>query len=304
MILERIAPIVMALVLAPLLPGLINRTKAMFAGRSGPPFLQAYFDLHRLMRKGAVYSLATTPIFRLGPAVTLAGVIAALFLLPFGGARPLVSFSGDVILLAGFLAAGRFLTMLAALDTGSAFEGMGASREAIFSALAEPALLVGFVALARLEGGLSVSDLLWNGHAGGWAAATPVLALVAGAIAVVTLVENARIPVDDPGTHLELTMVHEVMVLDHSGPDFAYITYAQSLRLWVLGSILLGVIVPIAGNAPAWTGLAIAGGALAGLALIVGTIESAMARLRLLAVPKFILAAVGLSLLAVMVSLV
>lgn len=304
MILEQVAPVVLALFLAPLLPGLINRTRAIYAGRKGPPLFQAYFDLHRLLRKGAVYSLTTTPVFRLGPAITLAGVIAALCLMPFGGVASLISFPGDVAVFAALLAAGRFFTILAALDTGSAFEGMGASREAVFSALAEPALLVGFVALARLEGGLSVSALLWQEQTAGWIGAIPVLALVAGAVAVVALVENARIPVDDPTTHLELTMVHEVMVLDHSGPDFGYVTYGQSLKLWVLGSILAGVFIPIADTVPAWAGVAIASGSLVAFALVIGTIESVMARLKLLAVSKFILAAVGLSLLAVMVSLV
>lgn len=303
MILERAVPIVLALLLSPSLPGIINRTKAVFAGRRGPPLLQAYFDIYRLARKGAVLSMLTTPFFRLGPTVTLAGAATALLLLPYGGFPGLISFQGDVLLFAALLAAGRFMTILAALDTGSAFEGMGASREAIFSALAEPALLIGFVALARLQGSLSMSDLLWSGHSSGWSNATPVIALVAGAVAVVTLVENARIPVDDPNTHLELTMVHEVMVLDHSGPDFAFITYGQALKLWVLGSVFAGVLVPAA-TWSVWTGVAVAVAAMFGVAAAVGTVESVMARLRLVAVPRFILAAAGLSLLAVMVALV
>jgi formate hydrogenlyase subunit 4 len=209
-------------------------------------------------------------------------------------------FEGDLLLFAYLLGLMRFCTILSALDTGSSFEGMGASREACYSALAEPALLLGLAALAIHTQELSLSGL--------YAAITPqtvvaqgghALLLVPAALLVVFLTENARIPVDDPNTHLELTMIHEVMVLDHSGPDFALIQYGAALKLWTLGALLVGILVPVRSG---WWTLDLACGlaSLAGLAVLVGVIESCMARLRLLRIPQFLVAASVLSILAVM----
>jgi formate hydrogenlyase subunit 4 len=284
----------LALVSAPLLPGVINRTKAVCAGRRGQPLLQAYFDLWKLLHKGAVYSRTTTWVFRAGPMVGLACVLVAAAITPFGGARALLGFSGDLVLLAYLLGLMRFFTVLAALDTGSPFEGMGASREVQFSALAEPALLLGLAAVARTTGSFSLSVMFPSLDAADWTQTGPALLLVAAALFVVFLAENARIPVDDPSTHLELTMIHEVMVLDHGGPDFAFIVYGGALKLWVLGAFLAGILLP------ARTGFggldtAIAWCAMLALAVAVGLVESSMARLRLLRVPRLLVGAVLLS---------
>src|SRR5439155_23010115 len=149
-------PPLFALVLAPLMDGLINRTKACVAGRRGPPLLQPYWDIAKCLRRGAVYGDVTSWMFRLGPVVSLAVLIAALLIVPFGGIRPPLGFSGDLVVLAGLLALGRFATVLAALDTGSSFEGMGASREVHFAALAEPALLLALAVLVRVAGAFSL----------------------------------------------------------------------------------------------------------------------------------------------------
>ena len=232
-------------VCAPALLGIINKTKAFFAGRKGVPVLQAYFELWKLLHKGAVYSRTTTWVFRAGPMIGLACVMLAAALAPFGGVRSAIAFPCDLILFAYLFGVMRFVTVLAALDTGSSFEGMGASREVAFSALAEPALLVGLAAVARLTGSCSLSDMFSGLSLGTYLHAGPVLVLVGGALLIVFLTENARIPVDDPNTHLELTMIHEVMVLDHSGPDFAFILYGAALKLWVLGSLLIHVVAPV-----------------------------------------------------------
>ncbi len=207
----------LALVSAPLLLGVINKTKALFAGRRGQPVLQAYSDLWKLLHKGAVYSRTTTWVFRAGPVVGLACVLVAAALTPFGGAPALMGFSGDLLLLVYLFGVMRFFTVLAALDTGSAFEGMGASREVQFSALAEPAFLLGLAAVAHVTGSFSLSTMFPALDATDWSQAGPALLLVAAALFIVFLAENSRIPVDDPDTHLELTMIHEVMVLDHGG---------------------------------------------------------------------------------------
>jgi len=286
-------PLSLALLLSPLLTGIINRTKAWFAGRRGPPLLQTYFDLWKLMQKGAVYSRTTTWVFRAGPIIGLAAVSVGAMLMPLGESPALINFPADFFLFACLLGLMRFFTVVAALDTGSSFEGMGASREVFFSALAEPALLVALVTLARQTGSLSLSTLLGHGMEGQWLAVGPVLALVLVALIIVVLAENARIPVDDPNTHLELTMIHEVMVLDHGGPDFAFIQYGAALKLWLLSAIVVGMVLPATGDP--WLSLCLAVGGIFLLAVIVGLVESVMARLRLTVVPQLLVGAGALA---------
>jgi len=292
----------LALTLAPLLLGVINRTKAVIGGRIGQPLLQPYHDLAKLLRKGAVYSGTTTWVFRAGPVVGLAAILVALALLPFAGAPALWSFSGDVILLVYLLGVLRFVTVAAALDTGSSFEGMGASREVTFAALAEPAVLLGLAALARATGSMSLSAVFAGVTATVWGQAAPALALVAAAFSIVFLAENGRIPIDDPTTHLELTMIHEVMVLDNGGPDLAFILYGAALKLWLLGSLLVGVVVPVHTGSP-WLDTTSAVGGLFVLAVGTGLVESSMARLRLVHVPRLLIAAGVLATLALVLVL-
>jgi formate hydrogenlyase subunit 4 len=291
-----LAHIALALVVAPFLFGIINRTKAIMAGRKGQPLLQVYHDLFKLLRKGAVYSRTTSWVFRAGPIVNLAAVIVGLLLVPFAGSPAPLAFDGDLVLLAYILGLARFFIVLAALDTGSAFEGMGASREVTYSMLVEPTLFVGLFALSRLSHSLSLSGILYASGVTGWSIGAP--ALVAGALFVLYLAENARIPIDDPTTHLELTMIHEVMVLDHSGPDFGLVQYGSALKLWLLGALFVGVFSPDLMEAGVWIreGYAIVGMVL--LAIAVGFVESSMARLRLLKVPQLLVGAGALSILA------
>ena len=294
-------PVLLALVCAPLLAGVINRVKAWFAGRQGRPLLQLYFDLFKLLQKGEVISRTTTWVFAAGPSIYLATMICALFVVPFGPARAPFGFAGDVVLMAYLMGFGRFALMLAALDTGSAFEGMGASREAAFSALAEPVLFLCFLALG---GGMlpALHDFFHAASVRIWTFAQPELLLVPVVLFVLLLVENCRIPVDDPNTHLELTMIHEVIILDHSGPNLAFILYASSLKLWLFALLLVDVLMPelpggVAVNLP----LALAG--MFGIAALVGVVESCMARLRLLVVPRMLGMAGMLAALALVVAL-
>jgi formate hydrogenlyase subunit 4 len=283
-----------ALILAPLLLGLINRAKAFVAGRHGPPLLQPYWDVAKCLRRGAIYGDVTSWVFRLGPVVNLAALVAGVAITPFGGVGSVINFSGDLIVLAGLFALGRFVTVLAALDTGSSFEGMGASREVHFAALAEPALLLALATLARVTGSFSLTSIYGGISANAWIGALPALALVAMTLLMLNLVENARIPVDDPTTHLELTMIHEVMVLDHTGPDLAFIQYAAALKLWLLGSLFVGLVVPLRTGNVLIDGTVLLLG-MGVLSVAIGTIESAMARYRLVHVPQFIVGAATLS---------
>ncbi len=291
-----LVPIALALVMAPLLQGVINRTKAFFAGRQGAPVWQPYFDLARLLGKGAVYSRTTTWVFVAGPVVGLASILAALTLMPLGGVGAFLAFSGDLVLMLYLLGLMRFVTVLAALDTGSSFEGMGASREVTFAALAEPPVFLTLAILAQKTGALSLSGILAGIGPTLWVTAGPMLALLTTALFLVFLAENARIPVDDPTTHLELTMIHEVMVLDHSGPDFAMILYGASLKLWLLGSLVVGLILPA--GLPWFVAWPAAVGALILLAILTGVVESTMARLRMHKVPQFLIGALIMTLLA------
>jgi len=291
-----------ALVLAPLMTGVINRTKAHFAGRLGRPLLQAYYDLSKLLRKGAVYSRTTTWLFRAGPIVGLCASVIAVTMLPLGGVPALIAFPGDFVLFAYVLAMGRFFTVTAALDTGSAFEGMGASREASFSALAEPVLLLGLLALVRFSGSMSLSGMSPVISRESISHSAPAFALVAASFFVLALVENSRIPVDDPNTHLELTMIHEVMVLDHSGPDLAFILYGASIKLWAFGALIVGLAVPLLGLGPI-AGFAVFIAGMFVLAVLVGAVESSMARLSMLRVPQFIAVAAALAASALILSL-
>jgi formate hydrogenlyase subunit 4 len=297
-----VVPALLTLGLAPLLLGVTNRTKAAMAGRVGQPLLQPYRDVVKLMRKGAVYSRTTTWVFRAGPVVGLAAALVATAIVPFGGAPALIAFPGDVVLFVYLLAVSRFVTVLAALDTGSSFEGMGASREVTFATLAEPALLLGLAAVARITGSLSLSTMLGGTTGRAWVEAAPALTLVAGALLVVFLAENGRIPVDDPATHLELTMIHEVMVLDHGGPDLAMILYGAGLKLWLLGALVVGLVVPVRSGV-LWLDILAGAAGMVGLGVLTGLVESQMARLRLVHVPNLLVGGTVLSVLALLLIL-
>ena len=290
------------LVLPPLLMSVIAKTKARFGGRVGPPWLQPYFDLHKLIQKNAVYSKTTTWIFRAGPIISLAALLRAATLVPVLSNESLLGFSGDVILLAYLFALGRMFTVLAAMDTGSSFEGMGAAREVTFGAMSEPALFLAFVVMAVATKSLQLSQMVGPSLLPEWSIAGPAMILVVGALLVVLLTEACRVPVDDPATHLELTMIHEVMVLDHSGPEFAFITYGAALKFTLLGSILVHAAIPhpdgLTVLSPPLRVLE-----LGGLALIVGIIESVMARLRLNRIPMLLAGATVLSAIAVVLVL-
>ncbi len=286
------------LVFPPLLLGVIGKTKAWFAGRKGAPLLQAYFDVWKLLQKGAVYSRTTTWIFRAGPVVSLAALLCAGLLVPLGSTSAPLAFGGDLIAFAYLLGLARFFTMTAALDTGSSFEGMGASREAAFSALAEPALLLALSIVSVPARSLSLGKVFASLPWATWGAAHPEILIAAVVIFLVLLAENSRVPVDDPATHLELTMIHEVMVLDHGGPDLAYILYGSAVKLFLFASILVHLLIPFPSGGDGWGVLALCCGTLA-VAVLVGVIESSMARLRLVRVPQLLIgasvvAAVGL----------
>ena len=290
-----------SLAACPLLVGVINKVKAFFAGRKGVRLLQLYCDLFKLMKKERVHSRTASWILPLAPVANIVLTVAALAFLPLGTVASPFGFAGDAVVFFYLLATGRFLTVLAALETGSSFEGMGASREVQFSALAEGTVfaLLAFLALLSqsLEIGemLSRNGLLWNSMA-----VSSGTLLAAAAFLVVLLCENCRVPFDDPETHLELTMIHEAMVLDYGGPDLAAVFYGAALKLWLFAAFLTALVLPhgvlgsLAGMFYMLIGIFVT-------ALIVGCIESCMARSRFLKLPQLLAGATVLVLIAVLV---
>lgn len=268
------------------LPGLTNRTKALWAGRRGMPIWQTLFDLRRLLRKRPVYSTVTSPIFRFGPSVVLAATIVSGLVTPILGVAGPLSFPFDFVVVAYLSGLSRLFMLLSALDTGSSFEGMGASREAAYSALAEPVLFLALGSLAIATGHTSFAEIVRVAHT------NPVVAVIVlgtlGALYVVLQVEAARGPVDDPTTHLELTMIHEVMILDHSGPDLAALQYGAAIKLTLCAGLLAAVANPVpAGSSPfLLAGVNVA--LMAVIAVVVGLTESLIARLQFRLVPLYV----------------
>ena len=285
-----------AMLLSPLLLGVINRVKAFAAGRRGQPLLQLYFDLYKLFAKTPVYSTTTTWVFKAGPVISVAALVTALAVLPFAGRPSFLAFDGDFIFIIYLLGLARFVTVLAALDTGSAFEGMGASREMQFAVFAEPAFFLGLAALARVTGQTSLAGMFGALTGDIWRTAAPVLALLTASFFIVLLCENSRVPADDPNTHLELTMIHEAMILDHSGPDLAYILYGASLKLWLFSSLIACMLLPRSGSWACDCGLYVL--LVLAVAGAVGVTESVIARLRLIKVPYMLITAFAFSALA------
>ena len=265
------------LILAPLLPGVINKVKAWVAGRQGPPVLQLYYDLARLWRKGVVVSTLASPGFVIAPAIAWTAVVAAALLLPLAGAGAALSFDGDVLLFIYLLALARFCTAWGAMETGSAFEGMGAAREVSFAVLAEIGIITAVLTLVVQSGSIAM-DSMFEPIPG------PGAALLAVGLFIILLAENCRVPFDDPNTHLELTMIHEVMVLDHSGPPLAMILHGASVKLMLFSVFLAQAVLPLS-ELPLVGSMAALAGAVLLITVAVGLVESLTARLAFKRVP-------------------
>jgi formate hydrogenlyase subunit 4 len=295
--------LVLGILLAPLFSGLLFKVKGFFGGRKGSPVLINYYTLFKLLRKGSVYSTSSTFLFKLGPMVSLTCVFVVLLFLPVAGQAAVFSFPGDVLLLLYLLGLGRFFTIAAAMDTASPFEGMGAAREAYFPIFCEAALFMILILFFLLTGELSLAEYFAGGQPMVlWQTVGATILFVVVALFIVLLTENSRVPVDDPATHLELTMIHEVMILDHSGPDLAFIELGASLKLFFYSALVTLLICPFRFDNPALDGLVFFG-VLTLVYIAVGVTESVMARFRMDRVPMFVLASFALAFFATIVSL-
>jgi formate hydrogenlyase subunit 4 len=273
--------------------GIIIRTKSIASGRKGPGILQPMKDIFRLFKKGAVYSKTTSFIFQIAPSIYFASVIMAILVIPFGQYKGMISFDGDFVFFAYVLSTGKFLSIISALDTGSSFEGMGASREALFSMFAEPAFFILMGSLALLTGHTSFQQIFASLHFGSYI--SYILGVLATFVLImVSLVENSRMPFDDPKTHLELTMVHEVMILDNSGFDLGMILYASCLKFAMYGALIANLFM---GSFPLYITIPIFLGIQIFYAISVGILESFMARFRMNLNAQYILALSSVTLL-------
>ncbi len=281
--------VLIVLVMPILMVGLVNRTKSLWAGRKGPGLVQSGWDLLRLLRKQAVFSTVITPLFRAGAWVVLVSSLLAALITPILGNVAPLQFSHDFIFFAYTLGLARLFLMLSAMDVGSPFEGMGAAREASFTAFIEPALflLIGSAGVATGQTGFA-------GLIGQWqpSASFPWLAGPTVAVLFVLLqAEAARVPVDDPMTHLELTMVHEVMILDHSGPELAAMQYAAALKMTIYAGLIAALLNPFDPLAQPALCVLVSLLIMAGVAVAVGCVESLTARLRMRLVPVYLMLA-------------
>lgn len=259
-------------------PGIIGRVKSITGGRKGPGIMQPMKDIVRLLKKGAIYSTTSSYIFKMAPIVYFSTIACAVLLVPFNSQPGIISFHGDFIFFSYLLALGKFFMIIAALDTGSPFEGMGASREALYSLLVEPAFFVLMASFAMYTGYTSFYEIFNATYL------STYLTLFVGILASynlfqIVMVENSRMPYDDPKTHLELTMVHEVMVLDNSGFDLALIQYASSLKFLIFGTLISNFF--LTPGMPIYLSITLFLLVQLTLAVAVGLVESFRARLRL-----------------------
>jgi formate hydrogenlyase subunit 4 len=287
-------PFVLIFITSLFFVGIINRTKAIASGRKGPGILQPIKDVLRLLKKSTIYSTDTSLIFQIAPSIYFASIVCAILVVPFSGHKGFLSFQGDFVFFAYILALGKFFAIIGALDTGSAFEGMGANREALYSTLVEPAFFALMGSFAMLTGHSSFYDIYQNIHFG-----SPVSFLLGGFAAYllvqITMVENSRLPVDDPKTHLELTMVHEVMILDNSGFDLALLLYGNALKFAMYGTLIANFFLAPAVPLPVHLGIFFSIQLL--FAALVGVLESFRARARMKNNPQIIFTLTSISIL-------
>ncbi|OQY10233.1 MAG: hydrogenase [Fusobacteriia bacterium 4572_132] len=287
---------ILTVLISPLFAAIILKVKAFFCGRKGPSIFINYYTLIKLFKyKSSVYSESTTFIFRLGVIVSFSVITVILMFFPFGGINSIFSFKGDMLFIIYLIALGRFFTILAAFDTGSSFEGMGASREAYFSIIAELTLFMIFIFIQRITGILSFSkSISLENDTNLWLIYGASLILVIISLFMILLTENSRIPVDDPATHLELTMIHEVMVLDHSGPELGLIHLGANMKLMFYSAFIAKLMLPFSfGNF--WEDTLIFYIVIALIYIFIGIVESIMARFRFTKVPKYILTSFALA---------
>lgn len=299
-----VAQFLLLISVAPLLRGIIGRVKARIQNRRGASVFRPYAELWKLFRKEDLTPSTASFLFRLCPVILFVATLAAAACVPVLHASSLLGNTGDFILLVYLLALARFFLVLGAMDGGSSFGGMGASREALVSTVAEAPLLLGLIAIAIVSHSASVASIVHWTIARDPFEFSPVHAFAFVALAMVTIAETGRVPVDNPTTHLELTMIHEAMVLEYSGPSLALIEWAGAIKLTLMFALLIALFAPwgmAASLSLLGIGIAVAAFLLKMAVLIVAlaALESGVGKLRMYLVPEYLGVACALSVLAV-----
>lgn len=265
--------------------GVIKKTKAFWAGRKGVSLFQPLYDLVRLIKKDFVISKTTSVVFKIAPVIAIASILAASLFVPLASGSALINIEAGFIIFAYVLGLGKFFSLISAMDTGSSFEGMGASREACFTSIVEPAFFMIIASIMALTGNLtfvSLKEILAS--AGTYGVLITMFAVAA--LFLMILIEGSRVPVDDPATHLELTMIHEVMILDNSGSDLALLTWGNSIKMLLIASLIANILIPQSFSALASTALYLF--IIFAISVVIGTVESGMARIRMSHVFEFV----------------
>ena len=265
--------------------GIIKKTKAFWGGRKGASIFQPLYDVLRLMKKESIYSETTSLIFKLSPIVNFSVVIFASLFVPLINGYSILNIPFAFIIFSYILGFAKFFSLIASLDMGSSFEGMGASREACFSTIVEPAFFISMasiIALTKVTSFEALKMILQN--SGIYGILITILTVVT--LFIMLLIEGCRVPVDDPATHLELTMIHEVMILDNSGADLGFILWASAIKMFLFGALITSLIIP--DNLPVWISCLLFILSISLLAFIIGTIESSIARFRMTHIFEFI----------------
>ena len=302
-LLQSLLQILIVLLAAPLVSGIIKKTKARLQRRKGASILQPYYDLWKLMRKEVVVSSVASWIFRLTPSLVFASTLVIALLVPTVITPVDLNWIGDIITVIYLFALGRFFVALVGLDTGSAFGGLGASREMSIASIIEPAMMLAIFTIAVTAGSTNLSVIVEKLSTTPSTMLNPAHLLAFSGLFIVTVAETGRVPVDNPATHLELTMIHEAMILEYSGRYLALIEWASQMKIVIFFALLSNMFFPL-GMASSMTlsALTIGAGAffakIVVLAVVVAVVESTNAKLRLFRVPELLMVAFILSLLA------
>lgn len=283
--LVKILNLIILLFIPFLMMGIIKKTKAFWSGKEGASILQPLYDFIRLMKKDFVISTTTSEVFQIAPIVNIAAVVFAALFVPLASGEAIINVPAGLIIFAYTLGVGKFLSLISAMDTGSSFEGMGASREACFTTIVEPAFFILIASIMTLSGNYTFDALSKIiSSAGSYGILIIVFAVVI--LFIMVLVEGSRVPVDDPATHLELTMIHEVMILDNSGSDLAFFTWANGIKIMLISSLIAKMIIPE--NIGLTFAILLYLAVMFVISALIGTIESSMARIRMSHVFEFV----------------
>ncbi|HRZ79781.1 MAG TPA: NADH-quinone oxidoreductase subunit H [bacterium] len=287
------------LAFSPMFAGMVNKQKALFVGKIGAPVLQPYYELMKLFRKETINADSASFISVISPLINFASVLVAAAILPIGFWEPFISFNGDIILFAYLLGLARFFQILAAMDIGSSFEGMGASREALFAVFAEPIFFFTVGSIAFVSGHTSMYDIL---HSVRLDSFTVIVFIVVCSIStfILAVTECSRMPVDDPNTHLELTMIHEVMILDNSGIDLFFYQISSYIKLFIYSVILTSFFYPFSVQ-NYWLALLIFLVVMVSISTALAVTETITSRFRMKNIPQYLLFATAIGILNLLI---